>query len=155
SKSNIGIYSASAAAAIFNNQVHDNSIGLEGSGVFGPSDLTTQQPNEVYANSVGISLTGSGAMVRFNEIYYNSIGIASAASSSIYGNRVHDNTVGLEGSDVFGPADWSPGMANDIFNNSTGVVLAGGVLRFNRIHGNTVGIEIDGAADAQHNVVYR
>src|SRR5205823_1443438 len=115
--------SESAAAAVFGNQVHNNSVGLSGIGTFGPSDPTMQQPNEVYANSVGISLIGSGAVVRFNDIYSNGIGIFSGAKSSIYGNRVHDNTTGLEGSDVFGPADWSPGMANDVYQNGTGVLI--------------------------------
>ncbi len=155
----VGIRSDSHQASVIRNDVHDNSTGLFGSGTLGPDVPTLSLRNDVHNNAAGISVPSSavGAVVRYNLVHDNNVGITSGATASqIIGNAVYDNGTGMAGSDTFGPADWSPNLANDIYGNSVGASASnGGIVQFNRIHNNVVGVSAGTASRIQHNLIYR
>jgi parallel beta-helix repeat protein len=115
--------------------------------------------------SQGIYLTSSiGTEIRGNEISFSGAGIESLSTSPttiVEDNVIHDNTTGIRGHGTFGPTNWAGGLANDIYDNTTGLwVEINAVVRFNEIHGNTTGVRVDDASanenvSIHHNLIYR
>jgi hypothetical protein len=110
----------------------------------------------------GLGLTGIHvsanvpAVVSGNDIAARATGLYSdSVIADIYGNVIHNNTVGMTGfTGVLGPDNPPPygaagGLSpNEIFNNEVGVRVplgsSGMFVRFGNIHHNTTGIEAFG-----------
>ena len=157
-----GISVESTGSTFSGNEIHHNGAGvaINGRGVFGPGASGT--PNDIHHNTTGINVfsTATNAVVRSNRVHDNTTGVSTAsATSSILGNEIYRNTVGLTGVGTLGPVDWSD--PNDIYENVTGVLAlassptATTVVRFNRVHGNTTGVQLANGAVARNNVIYR
>ncbi|MEX2171197.1 MAG: right-handed parallel beta-helix repeat-containing protein [Pirellulales bacterium] len=126
-----------AAAGLSGNRIHDNATGVastvasqaSGFGFVLPPGFAEVEPNEIFANDVGVQLTGV-----------------------MQGQHVFDNQTGVAGSGSLVPVDFE--HANLIEENAVGVNFAGPV-QFNRIASNTIGIVAQNAQLIAHNLIYR
>lgn len=134
-----GVYVAAAAGlSIRNNTISSRSYGIRADN----HSAAVVEDNRITQATYGVYSRSSELTVRGNEIYENETGIYARDGSSISGNIVRRNTLGMEGNVVFGGVDWLAGQPNDVFENQTGIrVYDGGVVQFNRVHDNVVGIE--------------
>ena len=119
-----------AAADLGSNRIHDNQTGIvaTAAGNGGLGFVGAAAPNQIYANAIGVQLTGQ-----------------------MQNQHVYANTTGVAGSGILGGADLD--HANWIESNATGVNFAG-PIEFNRISRNTVGIAASNQT-IDHNLIYR
>ncbi|MEX2185792.1 MAG: right-handed parallel beta-helix repeat-containing protein [Pirellulales bacterium] len=120
-----------APAALSRNRVHHNTTGvastvagtLEGLGF-----VAATQPNDIYANTTGVQLSGQ-----------------------MQNQHVFDNAVGVAGTGVLGGNDFA--FANLIERNAVGVNFTG-PIQYNRIGHNATGISAINGQLITHNVMY-
>jgi len=67
--------------------VHDNGVGVSGSGVLGGADL--EHANVIESNTTGVSVSGT---VQFNRIADNVVGIAATGGELISRNLIYRNS---------------------------------------------------------------
>ena len=156
----VGVELASRTAAIFDNDIYGNKVGLSVTGILGFPSLQLAEPNRVRDNQTGVLIPAEAgeAVVRFTRIYDNHIGLNSHATASrIYGNDVYGNDTGMQGIDVFGPEDWADVLENRIHENGIGVeALAGATVRYNRVYANHSGVRVESSyVGIHHNLIYR
>lgn len=89
-----GILSLSSDAVISGNLVHNNEIGLAGSGSFGGGSWGPGEPNDVYDNVVGIHAYDAASVV-FNRIHGNATGIQADSEASVHHNVIFRNGLGV------------------------------------------------------------
>lgn len=119
-----------AATDLSNNRIHDNQTGVVAT----------------VAGSGGLGFVGSGVT---NQIYANGIGVQ--LTGQMQNQHVFANAIGVTGSGILGGTDLD--HANLIERNTTGVSFAGAV-EFNRINRNAVGISASNQT-IDHNLIYR
>ncbi|RIK74487.1 MAG: hypothetical protein DCC68_22985 [Planctomycetota bacterium] len=162
----LGIYTDSKVVDLYGNFIHDNTIGMESRhGIIGPdNDPPYGTPggkasDKVYKNGTGILVPrdGAGVLVRFTDVYENDIGMEIYGDRSrIIANDIHDNGVGVVGTEIIGPEDWSSLLDNRIHHNDVGVrTLLGAEVRYNRIDRNGIGVEVSEGSYVHHNLVVR
>lgn len=121
-----------APAMLESNRIHHNTNGVFAS-VSGQVDgfgfVGDALPNEIFANTTGVALTGQ-----------------------MQNQHIFANTTGVSGSGVLGGTDLE--HANLIEANVTGVNVTG-PIQFNRIARNTVGIVAQNGQLITHNLIYR
>ncbi|MCK4873492.1 MAG: right-handed parallel beta-helix repeat-containing protein, partial [Phycisphaerales bacterium] len=186
---NMGSYGVRLTGGGPNITVRDNDIAGATYGVYGvgASTLTlgaTVEGNTITGGTQGVYLTSytTGCVVYDNAISgFASYGIYASheatidantvtggdtgifsqnAATTITGNTVSGAVTGIYNhAGVIGGTDWSAGQPNDIYGNSTGILLGystyTATARYNLIHGNIVGIETSRNSDIHHNVIYR
>jgi hypothetical protein len=162
----VGIYSDSTVADMYGNLVHDNTIGIASrQGVIGPANPPPfdsrdgKTPDKVYNNDTGVLIheDAAGVILRFTEIYDNDIGVEALGDRSrIIANDIHDNGIGIRGSEVIGPEAWETQLHNLVHHNDVGIeTLRGAEARYNHIYLNTTGVKISGNSFVHHNLIYR
>ncbi len=160
----VGMYTDSPIAEVVDNEFNHNQIGIETlTGVIGPDNpapyvsAAGKAPNRILNNDVGVSIpTGAaGVLLRFNEIRGNLVGVQSFGDrTQIVANLILENGVGVETTEIFGPANWDQQLHNIVRNNGIGArVSDGGEVRFNRFEANQAGVEILDRADVHHNLL--
>jgi hypothetical protein len=122
----------SAPADLSENRIHNNTTGVSAS-VGGTVDalgfVGSGSPNEIYANNLGVVLTGQ-----------------------MQNQHIHHNMTGVFGSGLLGGSDLE--LANLIEWNAIGVDLDG-TIQFNRIAYNQAGILTRSDQEISHNLIYR
>jgi parallel beta-helix repeat protein len=121
-----------ASAQLANNRIHHNVTGVVASvnnTTGGLGFVAGSTPNQVYANTTGVNLTGR-----------------------MRNQHVYGNTTGVIGSGILGGDDLD--TANLIELNSVGVNFTG-TIRSNRIARNGTGILANAGQVVTHNLVYR
>ena len=121
-----------APAVLSRNRIHNNGTGVvsnvvEVSNAFG--FVGTAEPNEIFANNVGVNLAGT-----------------------IQNQHIYANTTGVTGSGVLGGDKFE--FANVIEGNDVGVNF-NGLIQFNRIVGNKTGMMAQASQLIAHNLFYR
>ncbi|NBB77971.1 MAG: LEPR-XLL domain-containing protein, partial [Verrucomicrobia bacterium] len=91
SDSGIGIDYDGADIGLTGNQIHNNTIGLTGSGLLGADGPEDVVVNNIFDNVTGV-IAKNGVDVQFNRIYDNLLGIAAANNTHIHHNRIFRNT---------------------------------------------------------------
>jgi len=86
----IGVYCRIAAMSAYGNEVHHNVTGIEGYGVWGPSDWTLPS-NDIHDNTTGLRLWNGGE-ARFNRIHGNITGIDARNQTDVHHNVLYRNT---------------------------------------------------------------
>lgn len=152
-----GIYaSGSSDTVITGNTIKNINTGLNLSSGLSDTSITL---NTITQSDYAIYLTGSiNSTVSKNTLSYNGLGLYSSGNTSatVIGNTIDNNTTGIEGSGTFGGTSWSAGQFNDIYNNTTGVVLqSGSTVRFNRVHHNSIGISTANTTTVSNNEIFR
>ena len=119
-------------AVLAGNRIHHNATGVVSSVAGAVSGLgfpAGSEPNEIFANTTGVNLTGQ-----------------------MQQQHVFGNVTGVSGSGQLVSADLD--HANLIEANTTGVSF-GGPIRWQRIAGNATGIVAVGGQMIDHNLIYR
>lgn len=136
---------------IRDNDIHGGTLGLKYRG------SATLSANRIYGNTTGVEVSLGGnqglgfvGAAKPNEIYSNTVGVS--LTGLMRAQHVHHNTTGVTGSGVLGGADIE--TANLIEANGTGVNFAG-IIQFNRIASNDVGIAATNGQIILHNLIYR
>lgn len=122
----------SAAAALGHNRIHHNVTGIRSTvagDVNGLGFVGAGAPNEIFANTTGVDLTGQ-----------------------MQGQHIYGNTTGVRGGGLLVSPDLD--HANLIESNTVGVDFAG-PIQFQRIAGNQTGIAAKSGQLIAHNLVYR
>ncbi|MFC1782887.1 right-handed parallel beta-helix repeat-containing protein, partial [Planctomycetota bacterium] len=93
SLSSDGIESRNSTTQLYDNDIHENTVGFRGYGIFGAVDWASGLENDVYDNTtVGVWPRG-GATVRFNRIHGNPTGIYVPEDNiEIHHNVIFRNT---------------------------------------------------------------
>jgi parallel beta-helix repeat protein len=134
-----GIQIYNGAYTTSKNYVSGYGTDLYADNLSSPSSVSD---NELAGTRVGAIPEGFGA------------NIVASSGVSVFGNGIHDEEVGLEGSGVFGGSDWSD--PNLIYNNTNGIAASdGNTVQFNRVYGNAIGISASSNVTIDHNVIYR
>ncbi len=104
--------------------------------------------NTITSLSIGLAInqTFTGTIGE-NDISSAQNGVLYAAAAPLSQNRIHDNVVGIRstvsGASALGVVTGSAG--NEIYQNSTGVVLIGADLQSQKIHDNAIGVSGSGS----------
>ncbi len=120
-----------AAADLGGNRIHDNAVGVRATVTGSVSALGfvgASEPNEIYANTVGVDLAGQ-----------------------MQNQHIFGNVTGISGNGTLGGSDLD--HANWIERNTTPLAFSGPVL-FNRIADNFAGIEARNGQWIAHNLIY-
>lgn len=141
------------------NVITGNEIGSALVGVRIDSPLYNEVVNNTFVASgaTGILLPrGVTSLVTGNDVSGRETGIYTDSKvADLYGNLVHDNTVGMESRHgIIGPNNEPPygtpgGKISDkVYGNATGILVpsdgAGVLVRFTDVYDNDVGVEIYG-----------
>ena len=113
--SNYGIRSVSDVTEAYGNEIHHNTTGIYGRGMFGGSDWSIGQPNDVHNNATGISANG-GATVQFNFVHRNDIGVHVEGEGQVDHNVIYRNTT------------QSVLITGIFFNNPNGAAVTGNTI---------------------------
>ncbi len=110
-----------ATARLFDNDIHNSPTGIQvltGTATDGLGATGPNRSNRVWGNTTGINMTASIAVVQRQHVYAN--------------------TTGVSGSGTLGGT--TPAFGNVIEDNTTGVAMNNGIVRFNWIRENDVGV---------------